>query len=281
MPPPKKPLPPPLPPRSNGQAARATRQDFEISSGVERGPESIVLYGPGGVGKSELASLIAKQGIVPLFIDIGKGSHFLDVKRITSLETWEDLRDFLHSDKIAPFGAVVIDDLTKAEEMATTWVIQNVKTEKGKIVSGIDDYGWGKGYRHVYDQFLLLLQDLDALKRQGKWIICIAHECISEFPNPHGEAYIRFEPRLQNPKSGKDSIRLRTKEWCDHMLFIGYDVFSEDGKGKSSGTRTIYPREQGACMAKTRTLSEPIPYERHSDTIWQLIIKGEGNEQSS
>lgn len=275
MPPPKKPLPPPLPPRANGQATRAPRQDFEISSGVEKGPEIVVMYGAGGVGKTELASLIAKQGVMPLFVDIGTGSHFLDVKRVNTIKTWEDVRDFLHSDKIDPFGAVVIDDLTKAEEMATDWVVRNIAHEKGKPITNIEDYGFGKGYGHVYDQFLLLLQDLDAIKRKGKWVICIAHECISEFPNPYGEPYIRYEPRLQSPKSGKQSIRLRVKEWCDHLLFIGYDVHSSEGKASGSGTRCIYPLEQGSCMAKTRTLTDAqIVYEQYSDRLWELILKG-------
>lgn len=268
-------MPPPLPPRANGQATRAPRQDFEITSGVEKGAETIVIYGAGGVGKTELASTIAKQGIEPLIVDIGNGSRFLDVKRISTLETWQDLRDFLHSDKVNPFGAVVIDDLTRAEEMASEWVVKNVPHEKGKPINSIEDYGFGKGYGHVYDQFLLLLQDLDALRRKGKWIICIAHECISEFPNPQGENWIRFEPRLQNPKSGKESIRLRVREWCDHLLYVGYDVHSADGKATGSGTRCIYPLEQGTCMAKTRTLTDPqIVYERYSDHLWELILKG-------
>ncbi len=264
-------MPPPPPPTGRPTQSKSPRSDFKITSGIVSGPQKVVEYGPGGVGKSELAAAIANIGVKPLFVDIGKGSRFIDVPRIDSIETWEDLRDFLHSDAVDPFGAIVIDDLTKAEEMATDWVVRNVAHEKGKPISCIQDYGWGNGYGHVFDQMLLLLQDLDAIHRKGKWIICIAHECTSEFPNPNGEDYIRFEPRLQSPGSGKNSVRLRVKEWADHLLFVGYDVFSKDGKAQGSGTRTIYPLETGMCLAKTRTLTGTINYERHSEELWKQL----------
>ena len=51
---------------------------------------------------------------------------------------------------------------------------------------------------------------------------------------------------MENPSSGKASVRLRLREWLDHLLFIGYDVECTkqmDGKAKGQGTRTIYPQE--------------------------------------
>lgn len=275
LPPPKKPNPPPPnSPRSNGTAPTSSKT-FSVRSGIKTGAQKVVLYGPGGVGKSELASLIAKVGIKPLFLDVGKGTEFLDVERIDNIDSWDDLRSCLHNDELlAPYGAVVIDDMTKAEELDSAWVVRNIPHEKAKPINCIEDYGFGKGFGHIFDQMLLLLQDLDAVARKGKWVIVIAHDCISEFPNPNGDNYIRFEPRLQNPASGKNSVRLRIKEWADHLIFVGYDVFSKDGKAQGSGTRTIYPLEQGMCLAKTRTLSGPISYERGSDELWKQLLNG-------
>lgn len=246
-----------------------------MKSGVSADFQKIVAYGPGGVGKTELCSLLHRLGIKPLFLDVGSGSGFLDVERIDDIRTFEELRSALHDDSLwSGFGAVVIDDLTKAEELATDWVVRNVAHSKGYPIKSIEDYGWGEGYTHVYEAFLLLLGDLDAHIRKGRHVLCVCHECTANVPNPAGEDWIRFEPRLQSPKSGKASIRHRVKEWCDHLLFVGYDTFvNKDGKGTGSGTRTIYPVEMPTHWAKSRSLDSPIPYSRGSAGLWERLFK--------
>lgn len=244
---------------------------------MQNAPQKIVIYGPGGVGKSELASLIANVGIKPLFLDIEGGTNHLGVDRIPGIETWDELRSILQDASIfAGFGAVVIDSLTKAEELAAAWTLANVKTEKGNHAASIEGYGFGKGLTYLYETFLQLFGDLDACARRGLHVICTAHECVADAPNPNGEDWLRYECRLQSPSSGKNSIRHRAKEWCDHQLFIGYDVIVEDGKGGGSGSRTIYPNELPTHVAKSRTLSEPIVYQRGSAALWEkLFSKGE------
>jgi hypothetical protein len=235
--PPKRPAPPPpstkSPPAANG--ATAPRKEFGTESGVRNAPLKVVIYGPGGVGKSELCSLIKQVGINPLFIDLGEGTNYLDVSRVKpAVETWDDLRHALHTEAIwNGYDAIVIDDLTKAQELATDWAVRNIKHEKGHHVSSIEGYGFGKGNTHVYETFLRLIGDLDAHTRRGRHVIAIAHECTANVPNPKGEDWIRYEPRLQSPESGKNSIRHRVKEWADHLFFVGYDVMVDnDGKAE-------------------------------------------------
>lgn len=244
---------------------------------MQNAPKKVVIYGAGGIGKSELASLIGDIGIKPLFLDLESGSNHLSVSRIGDIQTWDELRSILQdAAMLADYGAVVVDSLTKAEEFATAWVIANVKHEKGHYVNSIEGFGFGKGLTHVYEAFLQLLGDLDGCARRGLHVICTAHDCVADAPNPSGEDWLRYEARLQNPPSGKNSIRSRVKEWCDHQLFIGYDVIVEDGKGVGGGTRTIYPNEMPTCIAKSRTLTSPIPYQRGSSELWkQLFAKGE------
>lgn len=244
----------------------------------------MVIYGPGGVGKTELASLIAHAGIKPVFIDIGDGSHFLDVQRVEPRpESFEDLRDALHSESLfADCGAIVIDDMTKAEEMTADWTLRNVPKElkdgKKVFVNSVEAYGWGKGATHVYESFLTLLGDFDAHIRRGRWVICIAHECIENVPNPAGEDWLQYQPRLQSPKSGKASIRHRIKEWCDHMICVTFDqAVDENGKAVGSGTRTIYTRELPTWWAKSRSLAEPFVYERGNPELWTRLLKGESH----
>jgi hypothetical protein len=104
--------------------------------------------------------------------------------------------------------------------------------------------------------------------------VLICHDCTSTVPNPAGEDWLRYEPRLQSPNSGKASIRLRVREWADHVLFVGYDVAAKDGKGKGSGTRTLYRAELPHCMAKSRTGADPIPLGHDGAAVWSEIIKG-------
>lgn len=216
-------------------------------------------------------------GITPLVIDLECGSRFHDVARIDEITTWDELRDILYSDEVLQFDAIVIDSLTKAEELAASWTLQNVPHEKGHRVSSVEAYGFGKGLTHVYETFSTLLGDLDYLHRKGKHVVCVAHECVSNVPNPSGEDWIRYEPRLQSPSSGKSSIRHRVKEWCDHLLYVGFDAaVSKDGKAQGSGSRTIYPTEMPTHWAKSRSLSDPIVYQRGSPELWnQLFQRGD------
>ena len=273
VPPPSKPKRPPPAKAPPPSETPQPNKHFEIQSGRTLKRHKTVIYGPGGVGKSELCSLLSAVGVKPLVLDLDNETGHLDLDRI-DIATYHDLRSVLHDQKLLqPFGAVVVDSLTKAEEMATEWTLANVKHEKGHFVNSVEGYGYGKGFTHVYETFLRLLGDLDAVIRTGKHVICTAHDCTTTVPNPMGEDWIRWEPRLQHPASGKASIRLRVKEWCTHLLYIGYDqVVDEHGKAKGSGTRTIYPAEMPSHLAKSRTLEDPIPYERGSAALWKQLL---------
>lgn len=279
MAPKKPPAPPPRPSAPSRSPAPAPTGDksFTVSAGKQVRPLKVCIYGTGGIGKSELAANLSQLGLKVLFFDLEAGTAALDVQRAEGIESFDDLRNALHSEELCgQFDAIVIDSLTKAEELAVAWTLANVRHEKGHLVTSIEGYGFGKGTVHVYETFLTLIGDLDAQARRGRHVITIAHECVANVPNPAGEDWIRYEPRLQSPASGKSSIRHRIKEWADHLLYIGYDTHvTDDGKGVGSGSRCIYPTEMPTYWAKSRTLSEPIVYDRGSAELWnQLIQKG-------
>lgn len=236
----------------------------------------IVIYGPGGIGKSTLAAtapgpvaFFDLDDSLPRLTELGK----YDVRTV-SISGWATMRDALHADGWDDIRTVVIDSATRAEEYAVAWTIQNVPHEKGTTVRRIEDYGYGKGYQHVADTFLGMLCDLDSHTRAGRHVILICHDCTATVPNPTGEDWLRYEPRLQAPGSGKASIRLRVREWADHVLCLGYDVDVKDGKGIGSGTRTIYPMELPHCMAKSRTIADPIPLTKFDVTLWNQLFAG-------
>jgi hypothetical protein len=70
------------------------------------------------------------------------------------------------------------------------------------------------------------------------------------------------------------------REWADHVLFLGYDVSVEEGKAtsRSCQTRTVYPTEQPHCMAKSRTLAEPVVAVRHDDELWRELLGKDPND---
>lgn len=257
---------PPLAP----QSAAKKIQFGKIATNVG---QRIVLYGPGGIGKTTLAA--SAPGEVAFF-DLDESLSRLKLEttpNVVDCASWNDLRTALQMDWPTEIKTIVIDSVTKAEELCIAHTLATVKHEKGHTVQRIEDYGYGKGYQFVFDTFLPLLGDLDRHCRAGRNVILIAHDCTTNVPNPAGEDWLRYEPRLQSPNSGKASIRLRVKEWSDHTLFFGYDVaVNKDGKGKGSGTRTIWPAELPHCMAKSRATQTPIPVDGSTD-VWVAILK--------
>ena len=273
-----RPAPPPLARRVPPPAPAAARNGepaptFAVTKGRSTGgPQRILIYGTGGIGKSSLATTAPN----PIFLDLEMGTRNLAVDRI-HLSLFADLRACLQSTALDNYASVVLDSITTVEEMAVAHTLATVLTERGELVSSVEGYGFGKGYQHVYETVLLLMQDLDRHVRAGRNVILLAHDCVNDVPNPAGENFIRFEPRLQSPKSGKSSIRHRIIEWADHVLFVGYDVAAtKAGKGIGGGTRTIYPAERPAHIAKSRSLpDEPIIYASPDDgAVWPLIFGG-------
>jgi hypothetical protein len=267
-------------PRSNGQPAPQPRVSFgKIADGTGH---RIVLYGPGGIGKTTLAA--TAPGPVAFFdlddslprlrASFAESGLKLDVHPVEGASAWQDIRDALHAPGWDEIRTIVIDSATRAEELAVAHTIATVPHEKREIViRRIEDYGFGKGYSHVFDTFLTLLGDLDQHTRTGRHVILICHDCTNTVPNPSGDDWLRYEPRLQCPSSGKAAIRLRAREWADHVLFLGYDVDVRDGKGTGSGTRTIYPCELPHCMAKSRTIADPLPLTKFDTSLWTHLLK--------
>lgn len=225
------------------------------------------VYGTGGIGKTSLAT--RAPGPIAYY-DLDESIDALEIPIVPRhVSTWSELRDDIQS--LKDVKTIAIDSLTKAEEMAVAHTIATVPTEKGSYPRSIEGYGYGKGYQHVFDTFLPLLADLDTQRRRGVNIVLVMHECMSQVPNPQGDDYVRYEPRLQNPGSGKASIRLRVKEWLDSLVFIGFDVDVKNNKARGSGTRTIYPVEMPHCMAKTRNHRDTIVYDDGSAELWSLL----------
>ena len=249
--------------------------------------QKILIYGTGGIGKSMLACLApgpvayldAEDRLPSLkseLIELG-----IELPNTINANTWLLLRQYLSAPGWDDIKTIVIDSATVVEEWCVNHVLSTIKTfdKPPQKASSLEDYGYGKDVRIVYEAFLPLLADLDRHARQGRNIILIAHDCKPEESNPMGGNYVRFEPRLRASKKGENSIRLKVKEWCDFVCFICYDMnLAKDDRGKlnkkaeGSGTRTMYLQETPAYMAKNHGCPDPIDLER-GVSPWGQIIK--------
>lgn len=249
-------------------------QSYGITSGTRNGGRRVGIYGPGGSGKTSLAAAILNIGRTPLFLDLDDGSGDLDVKRIGTdvLKDFSAVRETIQNENIwRNHDTLILDSVTKLEELAADHVLKHVPNDKGKLVENIEAYGFGKGYKHIFDAMIPVLGDLDQHVRAGRVVILVAHECTAKVPNPNGEDFIRYEPRLQN--SERCSVRHRVKEWLDDLFFVGYDLsVSRDGKACGGGTRTIYASELPSHWAKSRRLADSIEYTKGSAQIWEELF---------
>ena len=264
------------------QPVAAAKQSGSVTFGQIKKSTSghrVILYGPGGIGKTTLACSMpgpvaffdldeSLEKLLPKLEEAGISDNVVPVTGITS---WQAMRDALHGEGWGGIKTIVIDTATKAEEMALEWIYANIKYN-GATCTRLEDYGYKCGYRHLFDTYSLLLSDLDAHARAGRNVVLICHDCSAKVPNPQGQDWIRYEPRLaQDDKYCQ--LRFRAKEWADHVLAMIYDVnVDKTGKGQGCGTRTIYANELPHCMAKSRTAQGDFPL-ADAQEFWLNIIK--------
>ena len=238
----------------------------------------LCVYGTGGIGKTTLCAalpgpvaFIDLDGSLPILgsrlAEQGLAENVVPVEGVTD---WTSLLAALDGEGWDAVNSIVVDTATRAEALAIRHTLMTKPTDKGQYVTSIEGYGFGKGYVLVAETFSALLARLDRHARQGRNVVLVCHECTATVPNPEGEDWLRYEPRLQNPPSGKASIRLQVKEWCDHLLFVGYDVDVKNGVAKGGSTKTMYTSERPHCMAKSRTTTDSFPLDGSFD--WTQII---------
>ena len=219
------------------------------------------------------------------------------INAIPGIETFQDVRDALHQPGL--FGSaksIVIDTGTILELLAMQWVIDTIPHEKGTKVQRIEDYGYGKGYTHMFDAMRLIAQDLDAHIRAGRNVIILCQQCPQVIANAAGSNYLQDGPKLFAP--GPDSKQTFTTrgyfcEWADHVFKIDYlqqqvsggrvvEVFGKQKEmaGKITGdcTRAIFTMPTDpSYFAKTRTLTDPVVSfaDQADDSIWRLLFPAE------
>lgn len=230
---------------------------MKIISGKIIKPQKVVIYGPEGIGKSTFAAQFPK----PLFIDTEGSTSHLEVDRLPRPTSWQMLRQYVKDIKVNTMGyqTLAIDTADWAERLCEDAICQ----QNGK--QGIEDFGYGKGYTYVKEEFGRLLDSLSDLIDAGMNVVLTAHSIIRKFELPEETgAYDRYELKLGN-KAGNQCAAL-VKEWADMVLFANYKeivVTSKDGKKKVSGGQRVMHTLHNPCWdAKNRhSLPEELPFD--------------------
>lgn len=168
---------------------------FSTSSSFKLAPYKIIIYGPEGIGKT----LFASQFPDPVFLDTEGSTRYYDVRRIvqsngqSTPSSWQMLMEMATAVRDGEISckSLVIDSLDWAEAMCS----QAVCSKSGK--SGIEDFGYGKGYTYVEEEFGRLLNLLNEIFHKGINIVCTAHAAMRriELPEETG-AYDHWEMKL-------------------------------------------------------------------------------------
>ncbi|MDR3052563.1 MAG: ATP-binding protein [Coriobacteriales bacterium] len=227
---------------------------MNITKGRIPSAQKVLIYGPEGIGKSTFAA----QFPGPLFVDTEGSTKHLDVARLDPPTSWSMLLAEVAEVKASPgcCQTLVIDTADWAERLC----IEHVCSKGGK--AGIEDFGYGKGYTYVAEEFGRLLNLLSDLIARGVNVVLTAHATIYKFEQPEESgSYDRWELNLIKKKTAP-----MVKQWADMVLFANYKTIvatNKDGKVKAQGgKRVIYTSHHPNWDAKNRHgLADELPFE--------------------
>lgn len=278
----------PLPPKPT-KSGQTSSKGFTIESwdGSISG-EKVILYGETGMGKTTLASMAPN----PVFIGLDDGGRKLknpktgeQLRHIPNINTFEDVRAALGACLTLDCDTVIIDTGTILESWAERYVLRTVSGPQNSRPANMESYGYGKGYKHLYDAMRLPLLDCDKLIEAGKNVIIICQSVNNKIANPGGEDFLCNEPRLYH--SRQYSVLLLWCEWADHILRIDYsgtwvkksDKQAAFGKATGDTTRVVQTKDEVYFKAKSRTLEEPLISfsTKDDDSLWVMMFEGDKN----
>lgn len=234
---------------------------MKVIRGKIPGAKKVVVYGPEGIGKSTFASRFPE----PLFIDTEGSTKDMDVSRTESPSSWSVLLDQAGYVKAHPeiCRTLVIDTADWAEMLC----IDQVCSKNHK--NSVEEFGYGKGYVYVQEEFGRLLNLLSEVVDAGVHVVLNAHAKMRKFEQPDElGSYDRWEMKLSK------GVAPMVKEWADMVLFCNYKtmVVNVDGQGAQKGKnkaqggkRVMYTTHHSCWDAKNRYgLPDEVPFDYSS-----------------
>ncbi len=244
---------------------------MNISSGKVMTALKVVVYGPEGIGKSSFAANFPN----PVFIDTEGSTKFMDVRRFDQKpSSWQMLLQQVEYVRNNPetCETLVVDTMDWAEMLCSNSVCATYKKKS------IEDFGYGKGYVFLQEEFGRLLNLLEEVIERGINVVVCAHAKMRKFEQPDEMgAYDRWEMKLTK------QVAPLVKEWADIVLFANYKTFvvetEEKTKKVSGGKRVMYTTHHPCWDAKNRhNLKEVLPLDFAE--IAQLFIPAARSTQA-
>ncbi|MFR8334771.1 MAG: ATP-binding protein [Oscillospiraceae bacterium] len=149
---------------------------LNIKSGKVLRPQKVVIYGPEGIGKTTFAAGFPD----PVFIDTEGSTYHMDVRRVDKPGSWTELLMVVKRFAASPdvCKTVIIDTADWAEQLCSAEIC--AKSQK----QSIEDFGYGKGYTYLQEEFGKLLNALEDVVNAGMNVVITAHAKMRKFEQP-------------------------------------------------------------------------------------------------
>lgn len=247
-----------------------------IQTGIVANPPVVCIHSDEGIGKSTFAA----NGPSPIFIPTENSLGNLDVPRFPLAKTYEDVMQSVNVllTEDHNYKCAVFDTLDWFEPMLWNYLIRQQPTnEKGKVITNIEDYGFGRGPKFALDYWNEFITFTDRLRfEKDMMIIYIVHSAVRKVTPPDMDSYDCYMPKLQD--SDKTSAKDKIVEHSDIVMFANWRTALTDEKlgfgasrnrGVGAGERIVYTEARPAWSAKNR-YSLP-PQIQVKDPNWQDV----------
>jgi hypothetical protein len=181
------------------------------------------------------------------------------------VETWADLELALTECLTTDFETIIIDTADWAEAACAEMVLKKHNKKS------IEDFGFGKGYVILAEEFRKIIARAEALVSRGKNVVFLAHsKIVRQSPPDQTDGFDRYELKLAK------QVSPILKEWADLLGFANFKtqvVEGSDGRNKITGgkERILHLEHSAAWDAKNR-FGLPASMAFASDQISHIFV---------
>ena len=213
-------------------------------------PAKIAIYGPGGVGKTTLASEFPNA----IFIQTEDGSGSLSLTTFADepLGSYDLVNEALEAlaTEEHDFRTLVVDSVTRLEPLI--WA----ETCKRHGWKSIEDAGYGKGYVEADSIWREFLSACTWLRdNKGMSIVLIGHEDVRSFSDPVTDSYDRYQMRLHKRAEALIREDVDVLGFMNQVTTINREKTGfnkETSKARGSGQVALNLAPRPAFQAKNR-----------------------------